>query len=74
MATGRTLGPLLDLLRRGGARRVRTVVLLDKTERREVPVEVDYVGFEVPDRWVVGYGLDDEERYRDLPDIRWIEP
>jgi hypoxanthine phosphoribosyltransferase len=65
--TGRTLaGVRLGLLSRR-PRRVRIAVLLDKPARRVVPIHADYVGFEVPDVWVVGYGLDADGLYRNLP-------
>jgi hypoxanthine phosphoribosyltransferase len=52
--------------------RLRTAVLLDKKPRRQVDVPVEYAGFEIPDLWVVGYGLDDGENYRNLSDIRYV--
>ncbi len=67
--SGRTLAFLLE---RYGSRRpasLRTAVLLDKPARRAVAVPLDYVGFTVPDRFVVGYGMDAGERYRNLPYI-----
>lgn len=71
--TGITLSALLARLKARRPERVRTAVLLDKTSRREVPCPVEYVGFEIPDRWVVGYGLDDRELYRNLPGIGYVE-
>jgi len=65
--TGRTLACVLDLLHKAGVRRVWTCVLLDKPSRREVEVTPDFVGFEVPDVFVVGYGIDHAERHRELP-------
>jgi hypoxanthine phosphoribosyltransferase len=70
--TGRTLRYLQTLLRARRPRTLRTVCLLDKRARREVDVHVDYVGFEIEDRFVVGYGLDLDERYRNLPYIGTI--
>ena len=67
--TGRTLARLIDLVRARRPRSLRTVALMDKPSRREVEVVVDHVGFTIPDRFVVGYGLDYGERYRDLPYI-----
>ncbi len=57
-----------------GARSIRTCVLLDKKGRRRVPFEADFVGFEIPDEFVVGYGLDFAERYRHLPCIGVLKP
>lgn len=65
--TGRTLRRVLGILRRLEPRRVRICVLLDKPARRVEAVEADYVGFTIPDLFVVGYGLDYAERYRNLP-------
>ena len=65
--TGHTLRYLQHLLATRRPRSMRTVCLLDKAARREVPVPVDYVGFTIEDRFVVGYGLDLDERYRNLP-------
>ena len=65
--TGRTLARVRTLLRTLGPRRLRTCVLLNKAARRVERIEADYVGFEIPDFFVVGYGLDFAERYRNLP-------
>lgn len=65
--TGRTLTAVKAKLDALSPRTVRTCVLLDKPSRRLEPVEADYVGFTVPDVFVVGYGLDYAERYRNLP-------
>ncbi|MEJ7711504.1 MAG: hypoxanthine phosphoribosyltransferase [Pyrinomonadaceae bacterium] len=65
--TGLTLSYLLSNLRARGAASVKLVALLDKHERRERVVPIDYIGFEIPDAFVVGYGLDFAERYRNLP-------
>lgn len=67
--TGLTLSYLLANLRARGAASVKLVALLDKHERREREVEIDYMGFSIPDAFVVGYGLDFAERYRNLPYI-----
>ncbi len=67
--TGYTLRTILDLLRFRGARSVRLCALLDKAEAREVDVRIDYRGFEIEKLFVVGYGLDFDERYRNLPYI-----
>jgi hypoxanthine phosphoribosyltransferase len=71
--TGRTLARVRERLLSGGARRVRIAVLLDKPARRAVPVPADYVGFTVPDVWLVGYGLDEEGLYRNLPYLTHTE-
>ena len=71
--TGHTLRTVLGLLRFRGARSVRLCALLDKVERREVDVPIDYLGFTIEDLFVVGYGLDFDERYRNLPYIGVLE-
>lgn len=71
--TGLTLGYLTDNLKKRGASSVRICTLLDKPERRKVNVPVDYRGFVIPDEFVVGYGIDYAEKYRNLPDIFSIE-
>ena len=53
---------------------LRVCVLLDKKGRREVPFEADFVGFDIPDKFVVGYGLDFAERYRNLPYVGVLDP
>ncbi len=65
--SGRTLAHLSRYLELKGAKSVRTCTLLDKPSRREVEFEADYVGCEIPDEFVVGYGLDYDEKYRALP-------
>jgi hypoxanthine phosphoribosyltransferase len=67
--TGLTLTYLQDILRARRPRRLRTACLLSKPSRRRVPVVVDYVGFDIDDHFVVGYGLDHAGRYRALPYI-----
>jgi hypoxanthine phosphoribosyltransferase len=67
--TGLTLACLQDMLRARSPRSMRTVCLLDKPSRRRTPVALDYVGFVIEDRFVVGYGLDSGEAYRNLPFI-----
>jgi hypoxanthine phosphoribosyltransferase len=67
--TGLTLSYLMANLKSRGAASVKLVALLDKHERREREVEIDYLGFKIPDHFVVGYGLDFAERYRNLPFI-----
>ena len=65
--SGRTLAHLTQYLKLKGVHSVRTCTLLDKPERREVDFEADYVGSVIPDEFVVGYGLDYDEKYRALP-------
>lgn len=64
--TGKTLSAVVDVIRKHNPASVRTCVLLDKQGRREVEFIADFVGFEIPDKFVVGYGLDFAERYRNL--------
>ena len=72
--TGKTLKLVSGLIREQKPASFRTCVLLDKKARREVPIEADFVGFEIPDKFVVGYGLDFAERYRNLPGIGVLKP
>lgn len=72
--TGRTLNYLLKVLSTRGPASLRLCVLLDKPQRRETPVKADYVGFEIPDYFVVGYGLDYAEKYRNLPFVGVLKP
>ena len=72
--TGKTLKLVRDLVQELKPASVRTCVLLDKKARREVELEADFVGFEIPDKFVVGYGLDFAERYRNLPGIGVLKP
>jgi len=67
--TGLTLEYLLRVFEQRKPKSLRVAVLLDKKERRMVEVHADYVGFEIPNEFVVGYGLDYAERYRNLPDV-----
>ena len=67
--TGLTLSFLKKIFTARQPKSLKTAALLDKTSRRTVPVQADYVGFQIPDEFVVGYGLDYAERYRNLPDI-----
>jgi hypoxanthine phosphoribosyltransferase len=71
--SGVTLNYLRHLLEQRKPRSIRIAALLDKPERRLRPVEVTYVGFQIPDKFVVGYGLDYGERYRNLRDICVLE-
>ena len=70
--TGLTLTYLQDILRARAPRRLRTACLLSKPSRRKVDVPVEYIGFTIDDKFVVGYGLDYAERYRNLPEIAVI--
>jgi hypoxanthine phosphoribosyltransferase len=72
--TGYTLRYLLQLLEAREPASLRTCVLLSKPDRRQVDLTIDYLGFEIPDHWVVGYGLDFAERYRTLPYIAALSP
>lgn len=67
--TGLTLSFLRKVLLQHRPRALRVAALLDKPSRRIEPIEADYVGFEIPNHFVVGYGMDYAERYRNLPDI-----
>ncbi|MEY4635366.1 MAG: Hypoxanthine-guanine phosphoribosyltransferase [Acidobacteriota bacterium] len=71
--TGLTLHYLQDILQARGPRSLRTACLLSKPSRRKIDVKVDYVGFTIEDRFVVGYGLDYAEQYRNLPYIGVLE-
>ncbi len=71
--SGNTLHYLLDVFKNRNAKSVRLCTMLDKPERREVDVDVDYVGFTIPDEFVVGYGLDYDQKYRNLPYIGVVE-
>lgn len=75
--TGHTLAHVLTLLRNRKPRKLRTIALLDKPSRRETPVRADWIGFEIPDEFVVGYGIDYAQRNRNLPHIgkvRFLRP
>jgi hypoxanthine phosphoribosyltransferase len=72
--TGKTLSMLVSMIQKMHPASVRTCVLLDKRGRREVEFEADLVGFQIPDKFVVGYGLDFAERYRNLPCIGVLKP
>ena len=67
--SGRTLSYLLDILSARNPASLKLCTLLDKPDRRVKPVHVDYTGFEIPDEFVVGYGLDYDQKYRNLPYI-----
>ena len=71
--SGRTLYYLMDILAKRKPKSMKLCTLLDKPERRVKDVKVDYVGFNIPDEFVVGYGLDYAQRYRNLPFIGVVE-
>ena len=72
--SGVTLSFLMKILKARGANSIRLCTLLSKPERRKVDVPIDYLGFEIPDEFVVGYGLDYAEKYRNLPYIGILKP
>lgn len=71
--SGRTLSYLMEMMRDRGPKSLALCTLLDKPERRVVEVNVNYTGFRIPDEFVVGYGLDYDQRYRNLPYIGVVE-
>lgn len=71
--TGLTLHYLCDNLKSRNPKSLKICTLLDKPERREIDMKADYVGFEVPNKFIVGYGLDYDEKYRNLPYITCLE-
>jgi hypoxanthine phosphoribosyltransferase len=72
--TGRTLEYMVNLLKQGGANDIKVCTLLDKPEGRVVDIKANYVGFNVPNEFVVGYGLDYNELYRNLPYVGILKP
>ena len=72
--SGNTLAFLKDYMLAKGAKSITIVTLLDKPARREKPIKADYAGFEVPDEFVVGYGLDYAQQYRNIPYIGVLKP
>ena len=72
--SGLTLSYIKELLESRGPRSIRIATLLDKPSRRKVDLQADYIGFSVPDEFVIGYGLDYDERYRNLPYIGILKP
>ncbi len=72
--TGRTLKTAVAAIQKLGPASVRTATLIDKPSRREVEIDADFTGFEVDDIFLVGYGLDCDQEYRTLPDIRSLAP
>lgn len=71
--SGRTLSYLMEMLRDRGPASLKLCTLLDKPDRRVIDVDVDYTGFQIPDEFVVGYGLDYNQMYRNLPYIGVVE-
>lgn len=71
--SGLTLNYLYDYLKKKNPRTLKICVLLDKKERRKKDIKVDYTGFEIEDKFVLGYGLDYQEKYRNLPYIGYIQ-
>ena len=71
--SGRTLSYLMEMLRDRGPASLKLCTLLDKPDRRVIDVNVDYTGFQIPDEFVVGYGLDYDQKYRNLPYIGIVE-
>lgn len=67
--TGTTINCLMDYLRKGEPASLKLCSLLDKPSRRETPVDIDYLGFTIPDRFIVGYGTDFDQDWRNLPEI-----
>lgn len=72
--SGLTLSYIKELLESRGPRSTRIATLLDKPSRRKVDLQADYIGFSVPDEFVIGYGLDYDEKYRNLPYIGILKP
>lgn len=72
--TGNTLSYVKNILQTRGPRSLKICSLLNKPERREVPLDIDYVGFDIPNEFVVGYGLDFDEKYRNLRFIGVLKP
>ena len=72
--TGRTMNYLLEILKQRGPATIKLCALLDKPDRRVVDVDIDYTGFVIPDEFVVGYGLDYAQKYRNRPYIGVVEP
>lgn len=72
--TGTTLAKLVDMLRARQPRSIQIVSLLSKPSRREVDVDIDFLGYEIDDVFVVGYGLDFDQSYRNLPEIHELVP
>ena len=73
LETGRTLNYAVELLKSRGADSIKVAVLLEKPGKREVAAKADFVGFSIPDKFVVGYGLDYANHYRELPFIGYLD-
>lgn len=71
--TGKTLDKVVEMFKAKGAKDIKIVTLLDKPSRREKDIKADFVGFKVPDKFVIGYGLDYNQKYRNLPYIGVIK-
>ena len=71
--TGLTTSFLLDYLQKRGPASLKVCALTDKPSRRQIPVTIDYLGFSIPDKFIVGYGIDWDEKFRYLPDICFLE-
>ncbi len=71
--TGTTLHSLVELIKKRGANSVKICTILNKPARRKVELNADYVGFDIPDKFVVGYGLDYDQKYRNLPYVGVVE-
>lgn len=71
--TGLTISSLINYLQKKGPASIRLCTLTDKPSRHEVPVTIDYLGFTVPNKFIVGYGIDWNEKFRYLPDICFID-
>ena len=72
--SGRTLHYLIPVLKQRNPKSIRLCALLNKPDRREVEVQIDYLGFDIPDEFFIGYGLDYAQKYRNLPFIGVVEP
>jgi hypoxanthine phosphoribosyltransferase len=72
--TGHTMVELIELMKKLGPKSLQTAVLLKKTGQQEVDLQPDFVGFEIPNKFVVGYGLDYQDQYRNLPFVAALEP
>ena len=71
--SGYTINSLVSKIKDAGANDVKVCVMLDKFEKREIPYDVDYTGFKIEDKFVIGYGLDYNENYRNLPYIAYVD-